>query len=128
MHKPMRRAAILSAVVLLLSIITAGTVFPLDNVAPDTERRLMTYALSNGYTASEAQSLLAALDSVPLRSAPPLPLLPAYIYGPGGTTDRTLTAVVNPVCSECARVLNLLIATQKSSLSSATNIRIMLLP
>ena len=114
--------------VLLLAVASTKAATPLPNVDEETQRRLTTYALANAYTEAEAQLLLRGLDQLPSRPTPALPSLPVYKYPTEGPCDHRLTAVVNPTCSECGRILDLLLAEQRKPTVPGRALDIMLLP
>jgi hypothetical protein len=97
------------AVALMTGIAFPAAALPFQNVDDETRHRLTEYALSHAYTESEAQSLLEALDQVPSRTTPQPPSLPEYVLAATPPDSQSFTAVVNPVCSECGRVLDLLL-------------------
>jgi hypothetical protein len=122
----MRRGYLLLALTLLVAITTSGAVRELENLDSDTRQRVTEYALSHAYTKSETRSLLEALNRLPARTTPKPPSLPEYVYGGVTPDDQALPAVVNPVCSECGRVLDLLLDVLRKTPSRS--IHIMLLP
>lgn len=122
----MRQLYRLLTLTLLVATTASGAVPELENLNNDTRQHVTEYALSHAYTKSETRSLLEALNRLPSRTTPKPPSLPEYVYGGASPDDQALTAVVNPVCSECGRVLDLLLDVLRKTPSRS--IHIMLLP